>query len=527
MRVVFRVDSSLEIGTGHVMRCLALAETLRSNGASIDFISRNHKGNLIKKIISKGFNVLKLDNSSTKAPVNGFNQSHWLGSTQEQDALDCLSMLESTQIDWLIVDHYGINEKWEKLLKSTYKNLLVIDDLADRKHQCNILIDQTFGRVKKDYKDLVNGSCEILCGPEYALLRPEFHEWRKFSLERRNSSNINRILISMGGFDFDNITEKVLETLYDHPLLFKLKIVVVLNADAPHIESVRLKASSLPYSIEVKTNADNMAEIMANSDIAIGASGISTWERCSLGLPSIQFITADNQKFVAKLLSKKNAIRLITDISEINDLLLSAPRWMNDLSVKSSKICNGMGVDNVYEKITHLFINIEGIGNIKLKNYTNLNSEEKLLVLDMRNHKNIRKFMHFKDIISLKSHQEFIDGLKVNSDKLYFLVKKNNKIVGSINILRNKLDNSVVFGLYKNPFDNIKNAGKILLDVILHYSSKKLGVNTVSLEVLSNNSRAVNFYSKYGFQINKIIQVDGKDILCMKKKLLTKNINEK
>ncbi len=174
MRVVFRVDASLQMGTGHVMRCLTLALVLKENGVDVRFICRKHKGNLIDKIRSNGFNVHELELLVEIEVDNRLAHSQWLGATQQQDADDCINILKVEKTNWIIVDHYALDEQWQKRIKLYCKKLMVIDDLADRKHQCDVLLDQTFGRQQKDYLALTPEGCELLLGSQYALLRSEF-----------------------------------------------------------------------------------------------------------------------------------------------------------------------------------------------------------------------------------------------------------------------------------------------------------------------------------------------------------------
>ena len=348
MRVVFRVDASLQIGTGHVMRCLTLAKMLKENGKSVEFICRKHKGNLIDRIASDGFKVNRLElpkNSCTDVKLAHF---HWLGVTQRQDADDCIDILKAEKTDWLIVDNYALDEEWQKKLKPYYEKLMVIDDLADRKHQCNILLDQNYGRSRKDYEAFASESTKLLMGAQYSLLRPEFEQWRQYSLDRRNEANFKSLLLNMGGADPDNITEKVLERLRSANLPKDIIITIVMGKTAPHLQSVKSCASKLPYRSEVKVDVDNMAEVMANSDIAIGASGSTTWERCCLGVPTIQIITAYNQEFIAQQLDKINAIKLV-NIDDVVENLENFQYWMKDVSENAKNITNGTGSKSVLE----------------------------------------------------------------------------------------------------------------------------------------------------------------------------------
>jgi UDP-2,4-diacetamido-2,4,6-trideoxy-beta-L-altropyranose hydrolase len=351
---MFRVDASLIMGTGHVMRCLTLAQVLKENGTDVEFICRKYEENLIDKIRSSGFVVHELEAFEETEVDNKLAHSHWLGSTQQQDADDCINILKAEKLDWLIVDHYALDERWQKRLKPYYEKLMVIDDLADRKHQCDILLDQTFDRQQEDYFGWIPKECLILLGSEYALLRPEFSEWREFSLERRSKPKFKKLLVNMGGMDVDNVTEKILGELKICNLPNDIKITVVMGGSAPYLESVNSKAITLPYKTEVKVDVGNMAEIMSNSDIAIGASGSTTWERCCLGLPTIQVITANNQSVLAKDLDKAGVIELIKQNNDLDGCLgrLNNKKYYMNIVYKAMNITDGIGCNKVFKFLT-------------------------------------------------------------------------------------------------------------------------------------------------------------------------------
>ena len=187
--IVFRTDASLAIGTGHVMRCLTLADALRERGARSHFICRTHDGHLIEHIRAHGHQVSALpataSTSMTSNTDNSTAHAHWLGVDWASDALDTLTVLQGLRTDWLVVDHYALDARWEKKLRHGCQRLLVIDDLADRPHDCELLLDQNLGRLASDYDRSVPVSCTVLAGPQHALLRPEFADWRYRSLARR------------------------------------------------------------------------------------------------------------------------------------------------------------------------------------------------------------------------------------------------------------------------------------------------------------------------------------------------------
>lgn len=312
MRIIFRVDASIDMGTGHVMRCLTLADALKEQSAECHFICREHLGHLHALITERDHTVYSLPYSEQfqqrEHNIAGeLAHASWLGATQEEDAALCAAIVQSLQPDWVIVDHYALDEQWEKALRPYCKQLMVIDDLADRQHDCDLLLDQTFGRSSEDYLPLVPQDCQVLCGAQYALLRPEFAQWRDYSLKRRAQGQLEHLLINLGGVDKDNITTEILQALANTALPDNCRITVVMGATAPWVERVQQQAALMPWPTEVKVGVKNMAELMANSDLAIGAAGATSWERCCLGLPTIMIVLADNQKLIAHELEAAGA----------------------------------------------------------------------------------------------------------------------------------------------------------------------------------------------------------------------------
>jgi UDP-2,4-diacetamido-2,4,6-trideoxy-beta-L-altropyranose hydrolase len=318
--VAFRADASLQIGTGHVMRCLTLADSLKAQGVETHFICREHPGHLIDLIRDKGHLVHSLPFSSAVRVIYEFGalaHADWLGTSQAVDAELCAQILRPLHPDWLIVDHYALDECWEKLLSPFCKKLMVIDDLADRKHICNLLLDQNFGRSTDDYLSLIPSESHLLCGSQYALLRPEFATLRAHSLMRRSSAMVKNIIISMGGVDGDNATQSVLTALQSCPMPSDVQITVVMGKTAPWLHEVKEMAKEMPWPTEVKVNVNNMAELMSEADISIGGAGSTSWERCCLGLPSILIVLAANQKDSCNRLELAGACKMIESITTI------------------------------------------------------------------------------------------------------------------------------------------------------------------------------------------------------------------
>jgi len=348
MKLALRTDASLQIGTGHVMRCLTLADALTAKGAQCEFICREHPGHLMEYIRGKGYAVHSLP---TGSDVDAdLTHSPWLGATQAQDAQDCALILDTLRPDWLVVDHYALDARWESAMASHCGQVMVIDDLADRAHACRVLLDQTFGREATNYVHLVPANCRVHCGSQYALLRPEFAALRSYSLQRRTKPVLPELLVTMGGVDKDNASGRVLQALRNCSLHADCRITVVMGATAPWVDEVRTMAHDMPWPTRVLVGVNNMAQLIADSDLAIGAAGATSWERCCLGLPTVMLVLAENQLKVAQGLQEAGAAALVSSESSTEyqlkalvNTLASSPERLRAMSRSAAGIVDGMG----------------------------------------------------------------------------------------------------------------------------------------------------------------------------------------
>lgn len=349
------------------MRCLTLADALKAKGADCHFMTRAHQGHLIETIRQRGFAASLLSSSRTEShnttPVGNpgkaeFPHAAWLGCDWKTDAAQSVALLRAASADWVVVDHYALDSGWETAVKSYCHKLMVIDDLADRTHHCDVLVDQNLGHSVQDYFTLVPSTCRLLVGPEFALLRPEFQALRDYSLKRRADRKkqiLSQILITMGGIDLPNATGKVLEGLRQCHLPAGCRITVVMGANAPWLDRVREIAAQMPWTTTVVCNVNDIGRRMANSDLAIGAAGGSSWERCCLGLPTLIVVLADNQWSSARALAGVQAAKLIGEVDDIAKQLplaldaLTAGTQLSAMSSAASHIGTGHGVYQVLE----------------------------------------------------------------------------------------------------------------------------------------------------------------------------------
>lgn len=329
--VVFRADASVSLGGGHVQRCLTLAEALHARGRRCGFAVNRDAAYVVPALRERQYPMLELDGTEP----------------------DALRARWPRGVEWLVVDHYERDAALERACRPWARRILAIDDLADRAHDCDGLLDQTLGRAEADYRQRVPPHCRLLLGPAYALLRPQFAQAR--AGRRRYTRAARRVLVSLGATDAPNATNRILEML--RTTTMRLELDIVLGSAAPHLAAVRATAASLPMPSRVHTDVKDMATLMAQADLAVGAAGTTSWERCCLGLPSVLLVTADNQRAIAAALQAAAAASVCGELDTLDPaaVLAEIERLCADddarlhMGINAARICDGAGADRVAE----------------------------------------------------------------------------------------------------------------------------------------------------------------------------------
>ncbi len=350
------------------MRCLTLARVLQEAGAECHFICRDHPASLHGLIPAQGFGLTVLtapDPGGCPAPDAG-PYAAWLGADLEHDRGQTLAALKAWQdgparVDHLVVDHYAIDRRWQAPLREWVRHMTVIDDLADRAHDADVLLDQNLGRQPQDYRDLVPAGCRCLVGTQYALLRPEFGQWRATSLARRAVSGLSRLTICLGGMDADNASGALVDMLDRGGWLQQLQVEVILGATAPHQAGVRAQIDRLEQQspvplagITLAVGVTNMAERLAMTDLVIGAAGSSAWERCCLGVPTLVMVLAENQRSLAQALVAQGAAASLPQEALFQPAVLAAALravspQLSAMQRAAAAVLDGSGAQRVAE----------------------------------------------------------------------------------------------------------------------------------------------------------------------------------
>lgn len=319
-RVLFSCDAGATIGGGHVMRCLTLANAMAAKGWSVSFAVTAETLTITP---SARFGTFDLTVLADK------------GDLPESD----------DTYDLVIIDHYGLGAECETQLRRQAKRLAVIDDFPTRPHDCDLLIDQNFGRSPMDYVGVLPRTATVLAGTSHALLRPEFSIARAAKADAHVSNAAAlRVLVSLGLTDVGGVTGNVMARLL--AMNTGAQFDVVIGPAAPSRD--QLEALAARDEIALHIAADNMAELMTQADLCIGAGGTTSWERCCLGLPTVLLVLADNQRDIAVSLADKGAALSLTswDDGELEQAvaqLFDDSAALAEMGARAAALCDGAG----------------------------------------------------------------------------------------------------------------------------------------------------------------------------------------
>lgn len=352
--IAIRTDANSEIGTGHFMRCLTLADELKKNDALVCFVSRGLPSYLCQMLKERNINLFPLQEDGSAAASDDLQHSKWLKVGQHQDAMQTLEVLGHDYFDWLIVDHYAIDYRWESMLRRATNKIMVIDDLADRQHDCDVLLDQNYYHdMNSRYIGKVSRHSHLLLGPTYALLRNEFREAKEF-LKKRDGT-VNKIMVFFGGMDSMNTTGLVLKVL--ESINLPISVDVVIGSQHPNLHSIKNSCEINNFACHIQTS--EMAKIINEADLAISAGGSVNWERCCLGLPAIVIATALNQVNLSRALADLNICQFIGAVNDISMLdiddtlrkMYSEKDKLIEFSKNGMELVDGLGVFKVIESM--------------------------------------------------------------------------------------------------------------------------------------------------------------------------------
>ncbi len=489
-KIAFRVDASLLIGTGHLMRCLTLADALKQFGINSCFVSRHMPIHLRDLLVSKGHEFKLLSAMHNDSAISHLAHAKWLGVPQKCDAQDTIDALFGQSWDWLIVDHYGLDIHWESALRRAVGQIMVIDDIADRQHDCDVLVDQNlYEEMNSRYSDKVPKDCRLLLGPRYALLREKFRQLREQI--KPNRGVVKNILVFFGGVDADNYTGRVIEALSAMDVS-ALHVNVVIGAQQPYREQIEVACKRYGFICHVQI--DRMAELMVEADLSIGAGGGATWERCCLGLPALVLSTADNQKKQLTDAAKRGLVYAPDVDGDIENFvtrhviaLIENPSLRNFLSANGMQAVDARGALRI--------INALGNSSIEMRVATIDDSRD---LFNWRNDPAIRAFSRNTESIAWHDHQHWLNAVLTDPSRILLVGLVQDMPVG---VVRYDLEEkSAEISIYLVPDKFSSGLGTELLLAAEMWLRKKLPmVRSIHAHVLGGNERSMRLFDSAGY----------------------------
>jgi UDP-2,4-diacetamido-2,4,6-trideoxy-beta-L-altropyranose hydrolase len=487
MNVAFRVDASTDMGTGHLMRCLTLADAVARRGGRVRFVSRSLPETLRAIVVERGHDLALL--AGTSGPLDELPYSAWLGTSQRIDAEETRRALADADWARLVVDHYAIDARWHRALREVCGTIIVIDDLANREHDCDVLIDQNLhDNAHARYERLVPAHCRLLLGPRYAMLRDEFRAHRP---TKGREVTVRRILIAFGGVDGSDLTTRAIEAAADLGLA-EAQVDVVIGAQHHSRERIEAECDRLGYGCHVQTK--RIAELMAAADLAIGAGGSALWERCCMGLPALALLAAENQR---AQLDEAAAHGLVYAPERTSDAgthiamhlrsLLANPGLRRAISRKGMQAVDGLGAQRVLRAL--------GLTRIAMREAT---AADSVRLFQWRNAPEVRRVSRNAEPIDRAVHEEWFRSVLADRNRILLMGECAD---GAVGVVRFDVEGTEAeVSIYLVPNHTEPGTGSELLVAAEQWLAReRKDVLSVKAEVLGDNERSHRLFRSNGY----------------------------
>jgi UDP-2,4-diacetamido-2,4,6-trideoxy-beta-L-altropyranose hydrolase len=488
MHLYIRADADSKMGTGHIMRCIALAQTWQDRGGEVTFISHCDSEFLKQRINDEGISLIPIDRICP----------------DPSDIKTTLSILKNDITDqktWLVTDGYHFNPEYQKAIQDEGISLLVIDDMNHLPHyHADIILNQNINAL--DLKYHCDKDITLLLGTSYVLLRREFLKYRDF--KRQVPDRAKNILVTLGGADPENVTLNVIEALklLNEP---DIAVKIIIGPANPHQDILHQAIASARFEAELLVNPYNMPELMAWADLAISAAGSTCWELMFMALPSIILVLAENQSAIARYLMDRKTVVNLGWMSEctrehINYACKSLMRdnvFRKHLSAQSSMLISGQGPSLVVESIQR--------GSLNLRDVTDLDRE---LIWHWANDEETRKASYSQAHISLDEHIRWFDSVRIQKNHRFYIANDGCKMpVGQIRFAIDGKEAVVSFSIARESRGH--GYGMVILIKAAKKLFNKTDIEQISAYVKSENEASSRVFQKAGFRMAEEVDICG------------------
>jgi UDP-2,4-diacetamido-2,4,6-trideoxy-beta-L-altropyranose hydrolase len=492
MRVAIRTDGSAQIGGGHIMRCLSLADKLIARGCEVAFLVNPEATSIAPKL--REFRGALIE-------VNG----------EDRSGNSALLRRWPEGADAAIVDHYGLSAPDERRLRGHARAIVVIDDLIDRPHDCDLLLDTSAERTAKDYAGLVPANCRLLLGPAFAMLRQEFLWARPLALERRRGIVPRKVLISMGLTDVGGITGRIAAACAGR--CPGMKFVCVVGPQAASMAQLEVLAGA-GADIEIEIDPESIAALMTEADYAIGAAGTTAWERCFLGLPSTTATLAENQYRNADLLRARAAAAVIAQlpadpdaIAEATAIAIGSGEALERMAANAAAICEHDGASAVADALFELLGWAPPVSDDAMQ-VIPASAKDALPVWCWRNDRTAREASLDSSFIGWNSHRQWFAAALASDRRILLMGQYRGSTCGYVRFDRIDDNAALRVSISLAPDKRGMGLGKRLLArAIGHLDGLRDLPRSLRAEVRTGNASSMNIFAAGGFAVDR--QEDG------------------
>lgn len=478
MRLLIRADGGPKIGGGHLMRCLALAEAARARGHDVCFVSV--RSGLASLVTAAGFPVVDLD-PVPHVPEATPPHAGWLSLPWDRDAEACAALAAARSIDWVVLDHYGLDARWTDRLRRACPGLrvLAVDELDDRPLAADLVLD-AWRLQAGPRRHPVTGT---LAGPAFALLRPEFAALREAALARRGGA-VRRVLVLPGLMDAAGLAPLALAALEGSGLAAE----VVMGAQAQSVAAVRQLIAGRPDRSLV-LDAGDMAARMAAADVCIGAGGGTALERCCLGLPTVAVPVAANQENgVAALAARGALVPLSLAEARAGGLRAALERAIAaapQIAAAAARLCDGLGAGRVIDALE--------------SRLRPLAQDDCQRIFDWRNRPQIRAVSHDPAPLDPAAHAAWFARTLARRDGLWRIYSEGGRDLGFVGAT-DQGDGLWQWSFYIGADPAPPGAGGRMLAAFLRLLACTPGCRAVRAEVLDGNAASAALHLRLGFR---------------------------
>jgi UDP-2,4-diacetamido-2,4,6-trideoxy-beta-L-altropyranose hydrolase len=483
--VLVRCDASVAIGTGHAMRCLALAQAWQDSRATAVFAMAQATPAIEELLQRESIEIARLKVEPGSA-----------GDVQETVAL-----ARAKRASWVVVDGYGFGADYQLGLKNAGVKVLFIDDNGHAGHYSADLVLNQNAHAHDGFYPSRETSTRLLLGPRFAMLRREFTSWREW--KRENPAIARKLLVTMGGSDPDNLTQRVVEAILSDG---NFETTVVAGGSNPHLANLRQIVSGSGREVRLLENVTNMPELMANADLAVAGAGTTSWEMCFLGLPALLIVLAENQQGVADELAKRGIVVHLgrgsglaqsTIAAEVRSLAAS-PGVRREMGQRGRALVDGRGAERVVRAMKRdaLSIRLAEAGDCKL-------------LWEWANDPVVRASAFSSETIPWEEHVAWFRG-KLNDPECRILVALDASAVPAGQIRFNKrgpgeADVDIIVD------GRLRGLGyaSLLIDLGADWAFTEWGLIQLNAFVKPENVASVKAFEGAGFQRKETVTVKG------------------